>query len=120
MKPYITTLILLFLFIISGTSQNKKPYIAKENNKIKAIYYYDTGEIYQTGYYTLSGKLDGKWISYDKTGKKIVQGFYNNGKRTGTWEFFSKNEKKEVSYDNSAITKIKTWKNTETQIVSNK
>lgn len=70
----------------------------KETNLIDVVYYHDNDKISQTGSYTADGKLEGKWISYDKQGEIIVKAFYKNGKKIGKWIHVIDGVKKEVDY----------------------
>jgi len=84
----------------------------KETNLIEVTYFHDNGEVSQTGFYTIEGKLQGEWLSYDLKGKKIVSANYENGKKVGKWFFWKKDMLSEVDYDNNAITSVNEWKNT--------
>lgn len=97
----------------------KKDKFVMNNGLIEATLFHDNGTVAQTGYYTKDNKLQGEWISFDVNGNKTAIGTYENGVKVGTWSFFQGNDKKEVSYDNSKITEVKTWSLNDTRIVSN-
>ena len=98
---------------------NKKDKFIMNDGLIEATLYHDNGAVAQTGYYTKDNKLQGEWISYDANGNKTAVGNYQDGVKVGTWSFFQGDNKKEVRYDNSKITEVKTWSLEDTRIVSN-
>jgi len=87
-----------------------------ENNQIKYISYFDSGEVKQKGTYDLEGKRDGKWneynlngeitsavsfhhglkhgewIIYNDEGQLVSKMYYDMGKRVGTWESYRNGE----------------------------
>jgi antitoxin component YwqK of YwqJK toxin-antitoxin module len=85
---------------------------------IKATLYHENGEIAQTGYYTQENKLQGEWISYDINGNKTAVAQYDNGNKVGTWLFYQGELMKEVTYDDSRIAEVKTWKFEDSRLVS--
>ena len=96
--------IALALFTTVAFAQKEKTLtLNKETNLIDAVYYHDNGEVSQIGSFTLDGKLEGKWISFDDNGNKLVAAFYNNGKKVGKWIHWIDGQKKVVNYtDNIA------------------
>ena len=50
-----------------------------------------------------NGKLEGKWVSFDKNGNELVVGFYKNGKKEGKWSFKNKNSVHQVNFKNNKI-----------------
>jgi antitoxin component YwqK of YwqJK toxin-antitoxin module len=102
-----------------GQKIKKDTYIQK-GDLIEATLYHENGAVAQTGFYNQENKLTGEWISYDTLGNKLAVGHYVNGEKTGTWYFYQGNEIKEVSYMNSKVAKVKSWKSGETRIVSNR
>lgn len=120
MKNLFYILIVLLITSYSTIAQNNKPVFSKEGNKIVGTFYHDNGTIAQKGYYAPNGKLDGHWLSYDDRGNLLTKGNYNNGKKVGTWTFYQDNVKKEVTYANSKVAKVNSWKHTGTQVVTNK
>jgi len=79
----------------------------KETNLIEVTYYHDNGVVSQTGAYTLDGKLQGEWLSYDTEGNKTVLANYDNGKKVGKWFYWTKETVKEVDYSKNAIANLK-------------
>ena len=87
-----------------------------ENNQIKYISYFDSGEVKQEGTYDLEGERDGKWtayglnreitstvsfyhglkhgewIIYNDRGQLISKMYYDMGKRVGTWKSYKNGE----------------------------
>ena len=102
MKNILVLAIVLFT-TVAFAQKEKTLTLNKETNLIDAVYYHDNGEISQVGSFTLDGKLEGKWISYDNKGNKLVAAFYDNGKKVGKWIHWIDGQKKVVSYtDNVA------------------
>ncbi|SFZ90619.1 hypothetical protein SAMN05428642_1011041 [Flaviramulus basaltis] len=102
MKNILILAIALFT-TVAFAQKEKTLTLNKETNLIDAVYYHDNGEVSQIGSFTLDGKLDGKWISYDNKGNKLVAAFYDNGKKVGKWIHWIDGNKKVVSYtDNVA------------------
>jgi antitoxin component YwqK of YwqJK toxin-antitoxin module len=85
---------------------------------IKATLYHDNGAIAQTGYYTEDNKLQGEWMSFDAEGNKTAVAQYDHGKKVGTWLFYQGETMKEVTYADSRVAEVKTWKIKESRIVS--
>jgi len=111
-------LLIMALMLVSGTvtfAQNtKKPVFEKDGDLVKATYYHENGEVAQTGFFTLKGKLQGEWISFDDTGKKTAIGNYDNGKKVGKWFFWKDNRLEEVNFTESKDSRRK-----KTFVVSN-
>ena len=78
----------------------------KETNLVDATYFHDNGAISQKGTFDLKGKLHGQWISYDEKGEEVSRGFYDNGKRVGTWYFRNQDVIKEVLFDKTGIVSV--------------
>lgn len=118
-------LLALVLFANIGFAQSCKKTCDMKNSYvqngdlIEATLYHDNGKVAQTGFYTLENKLEGEWISYDAKGNKTAVAYYDSGQKVGKWVFYNGDEMKEVVYSNSKIAEVKTWKNTETRVVSN-
>ena len=122
MKNIITLLALVAVVALGSAQETKKnEYVVdkSDSNLIKATLYHDNGKVAQTGFYTQDNKLQGEWISYDTNGNKTAIAKYNNGRKVGSWMFFQGETIKEVTYMNSKIAKVNTFKKDNTQIVSN-
>lgn len=92
-------IIALVLFTTLTFAQKERTLtLNKETNLIDVVYYHDNGEISQTGVYTVDGKLEGKWLSFDKKGNTIVTAFYKNGKKVGKWIHVVDGVAKEIDY----------------------
>lgn len=119
MKNIFTILALaLFTSVAVAQDVNKNTYLMA-GDIIEATLYHQNGEVAQTGYYTKDNKLTGEWVSYDPNGNKTAVAEYNNGEKVGNWIFYDGDIKREVSYNESRIAKVTTWKVAETFVVSN-
>lgn len=90
-------------------ANNIEPKLEAYGNMVKATYYYDNGQVRQTGFFK-DGKLEGQWVSYDVNGTKKAVAEYAAGKKTGQWLHWNEGALAEVSYDNNKIESVKTWK----------
>lgn len=117
-KILLIAVVIVFSTQAFAQAESKKELI-KKGDVIEATLFHDNGVVSQEGQYTLDGKLQGTWISYDVNGNKTAVAQYNNGEKTGTWYFYEGEVLKEVKYSNSKIAQVTTWKDSETQIVSN-
>jgi antitoxin component YwqK of YwqJK toxin-antitoxin module len=109
MKKSILMLIVLLITAVSFGQQKRDLKLNKKTNLIEVTYYHDNGVVSQTGYYTLDGKLEGKWLSYDAEGNKQISANYDNGRKVGKWFFWNENTLKEVDYDNNVIANVSLW-----------
>lgn len=100
--------------MVSFAQKERTLKVNNETNLIDVVYYHDNGEVSQTGTYTLDGKLQGEWVSYNKEGEKIVLANYENGKKTGKWFYYNGDTIKEVDYAKNVIASLK-----ESEIKSN-
>jgi antitoxin component YwqK of YwqJK toxin-antitoxin module len=103
-------LILIVALICSAAlfSQEVKENVYEvENNLIKVTMFHDNGQISQTGFYTLDGKLQGNWYSYDVEGNKLATANYENGKKVGKWTFWEKGVLREVDYTKNKISFVR-------------
>ncbi|WP_142784847.1 toxin-antitoxin system YwqK family antitoxin [Changchengzhania lutea] len=94
-------LFLLFAFLITVVSfaqQKRDLKLNKDTNLIDVVYYHDNGVVSQTGSYTVDGKLQGAWLSFNTEGEKIVSANYDNGKKVGKWIYLIDGALKEVDY----------------------
>lgn len=103
---------IVFLFMVSATfAQETKDTFVENDGKVEATYYHDNGIVKQHGFFNAEGKLDGEWTSYDVNGKKIAEGEYNNGLKTGKWFFWNaENTLTEVDYKDQKVLSVNTWK----------
>lgn len=120
MKNILAILAIVICTSVSLAQNIKKNTYILEGDLIEATLFHDNGTIAQTGYYTQENKLQGEWVSYDRYGNKTAVAEYNNGKKVGTWTFFQgDNTQQVVTYDNSRIAEVRTWKVVDTHVVSN-
>jgi len=101
---------LVFAFLITVVSfaqQERELKLNEDTNLIEVTYYHDNGVVSQTGTYTLDGKLQGEWLSFNTEGKKIISANYDNGKKVGKW-FYWNNDKtvKIVDYNENEIASV--------------
>ena len=107
MKKYMIIGAMLLSGIISANTI--EPKLEAFGNLVKATYYYENGQVQQTGFFE-DGKLEGQWVAYDTNGMKQSVGEYSNGAKTGKWVFFSADNLAEVNYSNNKIQSVKNWK----------
>lgn len=115
----ILSLLVIVLITSVAIAQNKNNTYFLKGDVIVATLYHDNGTVAQTGFYTKENKLTGEWVSFDQNGNKTAVAQYNNGEKVGTWYFFMDENIKEVNYIDSRISKVVTWKSSDTQVVSN-
>ncbi len=108
MKKYLIA-VLSFVGVTSSAQDSKSPLFQLEGEIINAVYYHDNGEVSQQGTFNKQGALIGLWTSFDAEGNKLSQGYYENGIKSGKWFFWSKDNLKEVDFNNSRITNIVEW-----------
>ncbi|MFP9113983.1 toxin-antitoxin system YwqK family antitoxin [Flavobacterium sp. RHBU_3] len=106
MKKIFAAGFLLMAGVLSA--QSVKPVHEIENNIIKSTYYYDNGNIKQSGFYK-DGKLTGAWVAYNEDGTKQSMGTYENGKKVGKWFFWTGKTLTEVDYNDSRVAEVKKW-----------
>lgn len=108
------------MFFTTAFSQEvKKNEYVLNGDLIEATLYHENGVIAQKGFYTLENKLQGAWTSYDAQGNKTAVAHYKNGEKIGSWIFYQGDILKEVKYDNSRISEIKTYEVKDTRVVGN-
>ncbi len=116
-------LLLIAVFLVSGATafaqDSNKPTLEKKGDLIEATYYHENGKVAQTGSFTLDGKLQGEWKSFDVHGKKTAVGNYDKGQKVGKWFFWNTDRLSEVDYANSKIKDVNTWKRS-ASVVSNR
>ncbi|MCC1484358.1 toxin-antitoxin system YwqK family antitoxin [Winogradskyella immobilis] len=110
MNKKVLLLFVLLISIVSFAQQERILKLNKNSNLIDVTYYHDNGVVSQTGSYTLDGKLQGEWLSFNTEGKKNVSANYDNGRKVGKWFFWTNETLKEVDYTNNAIVSVNEWK----------
>ncbi|WP_104734849.1 toxin-antitoxin system YwqK family antitoxin [Hanstruepera ponticola] len=101
----------LLITVVSFAQQERELKLNEDTNLIDVTYYHDNGVVSQTGSYTLDGKLQGEWFSFNTEGKKIVSANYDNGQKVGKWFYWNNETLKEVDYSNNAIASVNEWTN---------
>jgi antitoxin component YwqK of YwqJK toxin-antitoxin module len=119
MKKYILFLSALMISMVSFGQQERDLKLNEETNVIEVTYYHDNGMVSQTGAYTLDGKLQGEWLSFDKEGNKVVSANYDNGNKVGKWFYWHNNTLKEVDYTNNTIVSVNEWTDKKSLVVRN-
>ena len=114
----------LFLFallfsVVTFAQKERVLKLNKDTNLIDVTYYHDNGVVSQTGTYTLDGKLQGNWLSFDAKGNKIVSANYDNGIKVGKWFYWNDKTLKEVDYSNNVIASVNEWTNKEALALRN-
>jgi len=108
MKQYIYLLFFsIGLFSVAQTEQGPK--LEVRGDMVLATYFHDNGTIHQQGFFSKDGNLNGLWTSYDPQGKKVSQGYYSNGIKTGQWLFWTEDTLKEVDFVDSKIINVSEW-----------
>ncbi len=107
MKKYL----FMAAILVSGmlSAQETEPKLEAYGNLVKATYYYENGQVQQTGFFK-DGKLEGQWVSYYENGNKKSVGEFSNGQKTGKWVLFNENALTEVNYADNAVASVKNWK----------
>ena len=108
-----------FNLLIDTSTDLREQLLDAKCKQIDAVLYHDNGVVAQKGSYTKTGKLDGKWLSFNPAGTLTAEAYYNKGQKVGTWTFYNGNTKKEVTYTDSRIGEVTTWTLTDSRVVSN-
>lgn len=111
MKKLFLSFIAFLTAMVSFAQQERDLELNKKTNLIDVVYYHDNGVISQKGSYTLDGKLQGEWLSFDVEGKKLVSANYDNGKKVGKWFYWNDTTLKEVDYTDNLIANVSEWTN---------
>lgn len=107
MKKAMLILLACFISMAALAQKERVLKLNKETNLIEVTYYHDNGVVSQTGFYTLDGKLQGEWLSFDTEGNKTVLANYDNGKKVGKWFYWTDGTVKEVDYNTNVIANLK-------------
>jgi antitoxin component YwqK of YwqJK toxin-antitoxin module len=106
MKKIMFAAALLFAGMLSA--QEAKPKHEIQDKMVKSTYYYNNGQVKQTGFYK-DGKPHGTWVGYNADGTKQAMGEYDHGRKVGKWFFWTGSTLSEVDYSNSKVKDVKTW-----------
>lgn len=89
-------LILALLINVSVIAQGSTPSYTKiSQNKTKVTWFYDNGQVKETGYFVNNTK-DGVWETYSENGTKTSEANYSNGVKNGNWNMW--NEEGNLTY----------------------
>jgi antitoxin component YwqK of YwqJK toxin-antitoxin module len=110
MKKYIL-IALVFIGTAAYAQDSITPKLEAKGDLILATYFHENGAIHQEGAFNVNGALQGLWTSYDFSGNKLTQGYYDSGVKTGKWFFWNANSLKEVDFVDSKITSVSEWNN---------
>jgi len=116
MKRLIGTMVLVLAFISLAFAQEVKPKFEKQNDLVKATYYYDNGAVKEVGFFK-ENKLHAQWVTYNEAGEKITVAEYDMGKKVGTWYVISDNTVKELTYEDNKLVKVEDTKETELKFI---
>ncbi len=101
-------IIAALIFSAAVPAQNNIPKLEAHGDLVKATYFYDNGQVQQSGFFK-NGKLEGQWAAFDINGSKKSIGEYHNGQKVGKWIFFNKTQLSEVDYSNSRVASVRNW-----------
>lgn len=113
MKNLLYLLIVLFISVANAQDIKKEFVLNEDTDLIEGTYYYENGQISQSGTFNKEGKLHGEWNSFNRNGKQIASAMYENGTKVGKWYFLANNTLKEVNYTNNIVASVSELKNTD-------
>jgi antitoxin component YwqK of YwqJK toxin-antitoxin module len=124
MKKFFTTVLVIFAFVLNAqnTCADKtiqSPIYEKVDDLVKVTHFYETGEIKEQGFYDSDNKLTGKWLQFDKQGKKTTVAHYYKGAKVGKWFVWKGDKLLELDYEASRIANVNEWQGSETVIADN-
>ena len=83
----------------------KTQFVSLENDLIGATYYFESGEVYETGFFK-EDKLTGKWTTYTLNSDVQAIGYFTDSKKSGTWTTYKDGEViSEISYSQNLAEK---------------
>jgi antitoxin component YwqK of YwqJK toxin-antitoxin module len=114
----------MFVFVLNAQSmsnadQIQNPSYEKVGDLVKVTTFYETGEIKEQGFYDADKKLTGKWLQFDKQGKKTTVAHYYKGAKVGKWFVWKGDKLLELDYEASRIASVNEWKGGDTVIADN-
>lgn len=109
MKKLLILIVALICSAAVFSQETKENKYTVKNNLIEVTMFHDNGQISQTGFLTLDGKLQGDWFSYDVNGKKLTAAKYDKGNKVGKWFFWNDKTLKEVDYNSNHIVNVVEW-----------
>ena len=105
MNKFLITLAIAVFMVNGSFAQTLEPTFEKQDDLVKATYYYDNGAVKEVGFFK-DDKLHDQWVSYDQEGKIKVVAFYKNGVKDGKWYMVGEEKVKEVTYKSNKIVKV--------------
>lgn len=118
MRKIVFLLLISFVGTYAFSQDPIEPKYTLKGDLIAVTMYHDNGVVSQKGFYTEDGKLQGEWTSFDAEGNKTATAFYEKGEKVGTWTFYNGDEMKVVDFTDARVSQVKTWKVTDTRVVS--
>jgi len=114
MKKLLMTIVLFASFVLTAQTvvamEAPKPNYEIEDGFVKVTHYFVSGEIREQGYYDADNKLTGKWIQFDKTGKKTMIASYYKGAKVGKWFVLQGEKWLQLDYEQSRVANVSEWK----------
>ena len=98
--------------------KKSNPPLRFKEKKIQATYYFSDGSVHKKGFFK-SKKPVGEWTEYDRKGNKIAVGFYDKGRKSGTWFQWNNGKLRQIDYKNNTIASVSNWKEEANLTVSN-
>lgn len=107
MKQVISILVFLLFSISSLNAQTEDTIkMVKSGDLFEVTIYYENGNVMQHGFLNADNKLQGSWVSYYEDGSKKCVATYENGEKTGVWDYYYNNSVKRVTYKDNKIVKV--------------
>ncbi|MEQ6124924.1 nicotinic acid mononucleotide adenyltransferase [Pseudotenacibaculum sp. MALMAid0570] len=89
-------------------AQDNQPTYKAVGDLVEATYYFADGSVHKKGFFK-NQKLTGKWTEFDQKGNRVAIGYYNEGKKVGTWVQWKNNKLRQISYDNNVVASVSAW-----------
>ena len=112
MKKIFAILTILLISSNLSIAQSVEPTFEKENDLVKATYFYDNGMVKEVGFFK-EDKLHDKWVSYDQEGKISIVAQYENGLKDGQWFIVEEDHVKQLTYQDNKLIKVEEPEGTE-------
>ncbi len=124
MKKLLTIGLVMFAFVLNAqnmrlTDNTQNPSYEKVGDLVKVTKFYESGEVKEQGFYDADKKLTGKWLQFDKQGKKTTVAHYYKGAKVGKWFVWKGDKLLELDYEASRIASVNEWNGGETVIADN-
>ena len=105
---YTILFFLLLSYSLIGQEASPKKELIKNGKSYEYILYHDNGQIAQKG--TISNqKLEGVWVRFSPEGKKLSQGTFTHGKKTGKWFFWNEKGLIEAYFKDNKLVSAVSW-----------